>query len=999
MTSSAPESRQPTPAAGRLIGADGQVPLILAVDDDPINLFATAEKLRQEGASVRTANSGKLALQYAALAPLPDLILLDIMMPEMDGHAVLGELRRNPATREIPVIFLTGLEDQAEEERGLAEGASDYVTKPIKYTVLMARVRAQLQLHWALRQLASQKEWLAQEVVRRTREKLQLETRLGLALESSGFGIWEYEHQGDHAAGQVRWHEGLCQMFGYAAGPATPAAYRALVHPEDAPAFERQLTDQAGERDQICLSEFRLRHQNGTWHWVEARSRVVQRGTDGERLLTVGTLIDINERKLAEAEHRLASVVFSGVNDGICVTDLEGNILLTNDSFSHVTGYSQEEVLGQNPRLLKSGVHGPHFYQDLWQKIHRYGNWQGEITNRRKDGALVSEWLSISSVRDESDNVTHYVGVFSDLSERKAAAERIQYLSSYDTLTDLPNRRLFSDRLDQALSNARRFERGTAVILVDLDRFRFINDTFGPPIGDEVLVEVARRLALQVRDGDTVGRRAGNEFGFVMANLGHERDALALAQRLQEALSVPFSVGGQAVVITASIGISVFPKNGDAGEALLKCADAALLSAKQAGRNTFRFYSPEMNADAARRLGLESALRNALANNELAVYYQPQMSLESGHMIGMEALLRWQSPQFGPVAPDEFIPLAEETGLIIPIGEWVLRTACRQVKVWLDLGLLPLRIAVNLSPRQFRHANLVSLIAGVLADTGLPAGALELEITESSFIDDIDEAVTTCRKLKTLGIKLSLDDFGTGYSSLAYVSRFPFDKLKIDQSFVRDIIENPVNAAIATAAIVMARSLNLSVLAEGVETEAQASFLRSRRCDAMQGFLFSRPLAAEDFAPLLRGNQKLEISESPREGVQTLLLVDDEPNILHALSRLLRREGYAILTASSTTEAFELLAKHPIQVVISDQRMPEMLGTEFFGRVRQLYPETMRILLTGYTDLEAVASAINQGGVYKFITKPWDDDQLRDLIREAFRLAKQSSYFLEPEKS
>ncbi|EKE17920.1 MAG: hypothetical protein ACD_10C00210G0001, partial [uncultured bacterium] len=507
------------------------------------------------------------------------------------------------------------------------------------------------------------------------------------------------------------------------------------------------------------------------------------------------------------------------------------------------------------------------------------------------------------------------------------------------------------------------------------------------------------RLGLQVREGDTVGRRSGNEFGFVMANLNHERDAIALAQRMLEAIAVPFVIDAQAMVITASIGISVAPKDGNSGPALLKSADAALLRAKQAGRNTFRFYSSDMDADAARRLGLESELRNALQRDEMMVFYQPQVSLDSGQMIGMEALLRWNNAKFGSVSPAEFIPIAEESGLIIPIGEWVFRTACMQTRQWLDLGLMPLRVAVNLSARQFRQPNLLTVMRDVLAESGLPANALEIEITESAFIDDVDQAVAICRDLKRIGVKLSLDDFGTGYSSLAYVSRFPFDKLKIDQSFVRDIIENPVNAAIATAAIVMARSLNLMVLAEGVETEAQVSFLRSRRCDAMQGYLFSRPLSAEAFAPLLLGNTHLSIFDQPRENAKTLLLLDDEPNILTSLTRLLRREGYTIMAATSSTQAFEMLARQPAQVVISDQRMPDMSGTEFLSRIRQLYPNTIRMVLTGYTDLESITGAINRGAIYKFLTKPWDDDQLREQIREAFRMAKDLQGAVRPDSA
>ncbi len=956
-------------------------PIVLVVDDLPDNLSAISEMVSSLGVDVRIAANGSTALRFASLEPRPDLILLDVMMPDMDGHEVLKRLRAQAETRDIPVIFVTALDSTHDEEVGLREGAVDYITKPIKPMVLRARVLAQLELKKSRDLLAGQKAWLEQEVTRRMLENKQLESRLQVALNTSGFGIWEH----DYVSGRNEWSASLAQMLGLGRGPATAVEALALIHPEDHRIGEEAMRSMS---DEFHFDEIRMQHADGHWVWCEVRGRVLLRDKAGKPVQVLGTVADISRRKAAETEQQLSSIVFSDISDGICITDPDGQILLTNRAFSKVTGYEASEALGKTPRILRSGVHGDEFYRALWETLIRHGNWQGEITNRRKNGELVREWLSISAVRDGGGRLTNYVGIFSDLSERDTADERIQFLSSFDPLTNLPNRNLFADRLNQALINAQRFNRETAVILLDLDRFRIINDTLGPPVGDEILVEMSRRLNLQVRDGDTIGRRSGNEFGFVMANLSHERDVIALAQRMLDAITVPLLIGGQSIVITASIGISLSPRNGKETDTLLKSADAALMRAKQAGRNTFRFYSPEMDADAERRLGLETALRNALQQNELTVFYQPQISLDSGNLIGMEALLRWSNPVFGSVSPAEFIPIAEETGLILPIGEWVLRSACKQTRLWLDLGLVDLRVAVNLSTRQFRQSNLPGLVSEVLAQSGLPAGALELEITESAFIDNVEDAIIQCRALKAIGTKLSLDDFGTGYSSLAYVSRFPFDKIKIDQSFVRDIIENPVNAAIASAAIVMARSMNLSVLAEGVETEAQASFLRFRRCDSMQGYLFSRAVPAAEFEQLLVGDKRLPTPDKTHEHQQTLLIVDDEPHILTSLSRLLRREGFQILTALSPGVAFEYLAKQPVQVILSDQRMPEMSGTEFLARVRQLYPDTIRIVLTGYTDLDSVTGAINRGAIYKFLTKPWDDDQLREQIREAFRMAK-----------
>jgi len=838
-------------------------PIVLAVDDNPANLALISALLEPLPVSIRLAENGQQALTGATQLPQPDLILLDIMMPGMDGHQVLAHLRDNPDTRQIPVIYVTAMDSSQNEEAGLQEGAVDYITKPIKPAIFRARITQHLELKKARDALARQNANLDTEVKRQVVENTQLSTRLQLALSAARIGIWEFRHDTQ----QLQWSEDLCALLGLTQGPETLEQAAELLDPADRARVLQAILSPVAPGQDVTIEEFRARHANGRWLWLEARGRSVQFTADDLPLLTVGTM--------------------------------------------------------------------------------------------------------------------------SDISQRKAAEHRIEHLASYDQLTELPNRSLFADRLVQAINSTRRLGRQTALIQLDLDRFRTINETLGPPAGDAVLCEVARRLRLQIRDGDTLGRRSGNEFGFVMTNLTQERDAISLAQRLLEAIAQPYAVDGQTVALSASIGIAIAPRDGDCADELFKACDIALASAKQAGRNTFRFYAPEMNADAARRLGLESALRDAIARQELSVVYQPQVSLDSGNIIGMEALLRWRNAELGQISPAEFIPIAEECGLILPIGEWVLHTACQQARRWLDLGFAPLRLAVNVSARQFGLPDLDQIVRRTLTDTGLPAASLELEITESAFIDNVDEAVAMCRKLKTLGVMLSLDDFGTGYSSLSYLSRFPFDKIKIDQSFIRDIIENPVNAAIATSTIVMGRSLNLAVLAEGVETEAQASFLRGRRCDAIQGYLFSRPLPAAEFERLLAGRHRLPLSDLPAEHGQTLLIVDDEPNILNALTRLLRREAYTILSATSPSQAFEHLARQPVQVILSDQRMPDMSGTEFFARVRQLYPHTIRLVLTGYTDLESVTEAINRGAIYKFLTKPWDDDLLREQLREAFRLSKE----------
>lgn len=689
----------------------------------------------------------------------------------------------------------------------------------------------------------------------------------------------------------------------------------------------------------------------------------------------------------ASTEHRLALTVLQGSADSICVTNTDGIILFVNDALTRTSGYAVHELLGQTPKIFRSGKHDEAFYRAMWQSLQDHGAWQGSIANRHKDGSLYDVWLRISAVHDEHGTVTHFIAQSSNASEQRQLIDRIHQLARFDALTGLPNRNLFLDRLEQSLAGARRNQRSVAVVLVQLDRFRQINDTLGHSAGDQVLKTMAQRLGGQIRQGDTVARLSGNEFSFIFGNLQSADDALNLSLRLQAAIAQPLEHGGAQLQITASLGISASPRDGDSGDELLKAADTALVRAKASGGNCFSFYSPDMDTDARRRLAIELQLRQALANNEFHLLYQPQNNLNSGSIVGVEALLRWHNPTLGVISPAEFIPIAEESGLIVSIGNWVLREACAQNKAWQDLGLSPIRVAVNVSTRQFRGEKLVDEVTQALQDSGLKPPYLEIEITESALVRDIDAAIATSRQLKALGVKLSLDDFGTGYSSLAYVSRFPLDKLKIDQSFIRDITHNPANAAIATAAIAIARGLNLSVLAEGVETEAQATFLRNHHCDAMQGYLFNHPLKPDAVARLLSDNVRLHLSTQLNTYVQTLLVVDDETSILSAMSRIFRHEHYRILAAQTATEAFDLLARNAVQVIISDQRMASMTGTEFFARVRQLYPDTLRIILTGYTELEAVMDAVNRGAVYKFLTKPWEDDQLREHVREAFRVA------------
>jgi diguanylate cyclase (GGDEF)-like protein len=564
--------------------------------------------------------------------------------------------------------------------------------------------------------------------------------------------------------------------------------------------------------------------------------------------------------------------------------------------------------------------------------------------------------------------------------------QQVEHQANHDGLTSLPNRSLLADRIQQAIHRCHRNKEQVAVIFVDLDNFKFINDSLGHEFGDELLRTIAERLRGCIRASDTVARHGGDEFVIIISDVAAEHFAAAIATQIREAIARPVTIKGHEMSVTCSIGISIFPKDGNDEQTLVKNADVAMYRAKELGRDNFQFYSEELNARSMARMTMERHLRRALDKNEFTLHYQPKVSLSSGLISGMEALLRWQSPELGMVSPADFIPLAEETGLIGPIGEWVLRTACAQNRALLDSGLPPMRVAVNVSALQFKNANLTEVIARVLRETGLEPHSLELEITESAVIHNVDKMITTLGELKEMGIDLAMDDFGSGYASLYYLKQFPFDKLKIDCPFVRDITSNPNSSAIARTVIAMAHSLHLKVVAEGVETEGQLRYLRNHGCDEMQGYYFSRPVPAADFARLLRSGRALSLeTDVASYAGKSILLVDDELIVLSALEEILTLYGYRVLTAGSAREGFELLANNRVAVVISDYNMPDMNGNEFLCRIREIHPRTVRILITGQGNMETVTDAINKGAIFKFISKPLSCNFLRDTVDEAVR--------------
>ncbi len=599
--------------------------------------------------------------------------------------------------------------------------------------------------------------------------------------------------------------------------------------------------------------EYRLRRFDGEYRWLLDHG-VPLYDQQNNFLGYIGSCIDITPRKLVEADLRIASTAFES-QEAMAITDKNKIILRVNQAFVRVTGYSVEEAVGKTPSLLKSGRQDDRFYQAMWESLCRDGHWQGEIWNRRKNGEIYPEWLNITAVTDESGQVTNYVASFSDITARKMAEHEIQHLAFYDPLTQLPNRRLLQERLKHGIEVERREGKHLALLMLDLDRFKAVNDSLGHQAGDALLQQVAARITGRLREVDLVARLGGDEFVVLLEDIAHPDDAARVAEDIIADLSKPFKlVQNDDVRIGASIGISLYPQHGDSAEMLLDHADAALYHAKDQGRGCFAYFSEDLTLAVRERIALEVRLRKAIKQQELRVFYQAQIDIAGDRIVGAEALVRWQDPIEGLIPPCRFIPIAEETNLIAEIGEWVLRETCRQGRQWLDQGLPPLTLAVNVSPHQFRRSDINALVATVLHETGFPAEYLELEITESGLMENQNKTTHILNSLHNQGIRLAIDDFGTGYSSLTYLKHFPLDVLKIDKSFIDDIPHNKDDMEIAATIVAMGHILGFKVLAEGVETLEQLAFLQTQNCDLYQGYLKSRPLPADAFIELLQAD-------------------------------------------------------------------------------------------------------------------------------------------------
>ncbi|MFO1258317.1 MAG: EAL domain-containing protein [Gammaproteobacteria bacterium] len=684
------------------------------------------------------------------------------------------------------------------------------------------------------------------------KELKKSEQRLNLALWGSNEVMLDWDLKKDH----LFFDDHITNMLGFEPNemPCNQAEFIKMQHPRDRVIADEKLRQHLIGRNSFYEIETRIKSKSGEWRWILGRGKVVERDKTGKALRLTGTLVDITDRKDHEESLRLFKKVFESMTEGVIVTDPRLIIVEVNAAFTAITGFERQEAKGLPLDIFRSEKHDSEFYESIQKNIERTGSWQGELWQKRKTGELYLQRLNINAMHDEQKRLIHYVAVFSDISRWKKAEDELEYLVNYDALTNLPNRNRFMIHLSDLIEESKGHNGRLAVLTLGIDRFKIINDTFGHSVGDRLLRQIAKRLKRVLGHEQYLARLSGDEFALVIDNVRDHASIKGYAQEVLRTLSRSFSVDGHDILLGASIGISLFPQDSQDSQGLLVNSDVALFYAKQKGRNSYQFYDSKINEHVLERQKLEHSLRRALENNELMVCYQPKVEIRTHKIVGVEALIRWFHPKLGLICPDKFIPLAEETGLVVSIGLWVLKMACLQNKAWHAQGFPDMKVSVNLSAYQFRGGDLAEDIAKILWETELEPSGLDLELTESVLMENPERCILMLSVLKTMGISLTVDDFGTGYSSLNYLRRFQIDGLKIDKSFVNNVCHNAEDAAIIKAILSMSKGLQLKTVAEGVETKDQLDFLLENGCDEIQGYYFSQPLAVDDLTALLKSS-------------------------------------------------------------------------------------------------------------------------------------------------
>ena len=766
-----------------------------------------------------------------------DLLIIDYASSGKNGLEVLKNLR---GLKDLPpAIMVSASKDIQVAVEAMKLGCSDYIIKEIGdyFDLLSVSIKNVLE-----KQGLKKAKERAETSLLVTRDNLQRAQKL------AKIGSWEY-YPGENVA---YWSRQEFINFGYdwEMNGVGYDKYIDKVHPEDRKMVEGKNT-LCLEMKQPVEFDFRLVLDSGEIRYIHSRTEV-DLDPNRQVIRIFGISQDVTEQKFAERKLKEAAGVFETTTEAIFITDAKNKIISVNSAFTKITGFTGEEVTGKDPSILSSGRHDEEFFKEFWKSLDEKGSWEGEIWNRNRDDHVSPVWQSISSIKDEEGNNIQFVSIFSDITKRKQAEELIRYQANIDGLTELPNRNLFLDRLATSIRQAHRNKTRLALLLLDLDRFKWINDTLGHRAGDLLLQETAKRLQNSVRDSDTVARLGGDEFTIILPELEKSADAEIIAGKIFDSFKPPVMVEDNEVFISGSIGITVYPDDGLDVETLQKNADSAMYSAKDDGRNRFHYFTPKLQVEAERRLRLINLLRKALVNQEFSLHYQPIINIISDKVVCAEALLRWNHPEQGFIPPAEFIPLAEETGLIRQIGEWVFMEVISHIKRWKELGVFDFQISINKSASQFKVEKTDEDWLAILSEEGINPDRIIIEITESVFMVENQGALESLQLLQEQGIQISLDDFGTGFSSLSYLKRFPIDILKIDRSFIRDISDDPSDALLVETIITLADKFGIKVVAEGVETTEQLNFVRQRGCRCVQGYFFSKPLPINEFENFLK---------------------------------------------------------------------------------------------------------------------------------------------------